>query len=102
MPYGLSDEVLARIVSVFSRQPEVDSVILYGSRAKGSHRPSSDIDLTMAGRNLSHDQLLTVELMLDDLLLPYKIDLSLYSQIDNSDLLAHIDRVGVSIFTRVG
>jgi hypothetical protein len=33
-------------------------------------------------------------LPLDDLLLPYKIDLSLLREIDNPQLLDHIDRVG--------
>lgn len=51
--------------------------MLYGSGAKGNYRPGSDI-----------------ELALDDLLLPWKIDLSLYSQIDNPALVEHMGRVG--------
>ncbi len=100
MPYGLSDETVEKITTVFSQYPEVSAAILYGSRVKGSYRPASDIDITLKGDNLSHDLLLTIELALDDLLLPYKIDLSLYSQIDNLDLLEHIDRVGEVVFTQ--
>ncbi len=37
---------------------------------------------------------------IDDLLLPYKIDLSFKRQIKNPDLLAHIDRVGIVFYDR--
>lgn len=55
--------------------PKVSQAILYGSCAKGSYRPSSDIDLTLKGNELSYQDLLNIELTLDDLLMPYKIDL---------------------------
>ena len=97
----MSEEVIGKVVSVFARYPEVSSVILFGSRAKGNYRPALDIDLTAKGDSLSHDLLLNLELALDDLLLPYKIDLSLYSQVDNADLLDHIDRVGIPVYKRV-
>jgi predicted nucleotidyltransferase len=67
---------------------------LYRSRAKGSCRPGSDIDLTLKGDELSRQDLLNIELALDDLLLPYKIDLSLHQQIDNQRLIEHIAQVG--------
>lgn len=100
MPYGLSEEVVNKIISVLAECPEVSSAILYGSRAKGTYRPASDIDITLMGDGLSHDLLLNIEIALDNLLLPYKIDLSLHSQIDNVNLLEHIDRVGVPLFTK--
>ncbi len=36
---------------------------------------------------------------IDDLLLPWKVDIALRHQIENPDLLAHIDRVGIAIYT---
>ncbi len=38
--------------------------------------------------------LFKIENELDDLLLPYKIDLSVFSDIENPELLGHIERVG--------
>ena len=49
MPYGLSDETVDKLTSVFSLHPELSAAILYGSRAKGNYRPASDIDLTLKG-----------------------------------------------------
>jgi hypothetical protein len=43
---------------------------------------------------MSFSELLKLESEIDDLLLPYKVDLSLKHQIDNQELLEHIERVG--------
>lgn len=96
---GLKDKQAANIKSVFAKFPHIDEVILYGSRAKGTYRNGSDIDLTIKG-TLSLTELSRVEIELDDLLLPYKIDLSLHSKIDNLDLLEHIERVGKLFYGR--
>lgn len=94
MQYGLSDEVLAKINRVFSGHPEVVEVVIYGSRAKGNFKPGSDIDLTLKGECLELKLLNKVSLELDDLLLPYTFDLSLYEHLSNQDFLDHIKRVG--------
>jgi len=41
-----------------------------------------------------------ISLDLDDLLLPYKIDLSIYDQITDSDLIDHISRVKIIFYKR--
>lgn len=98
--FGLAESSIAVINGVFAACPQIERVILYGSRAKGTQRNGSDIDLTIVGDEVTHDQLLVLANQLDDLLLPYKIDLSLLRQIGNSDLLDHIRRVGVVFFER--
>ena len=94
MRFGLTDEVLHKINEVFRRYPQVEQAILYGSRAMGRHRYNSDIDLTLLGHALNLKTLFRIETELDDLLLPYKIDLSVFDHIDNPDLVDHIRRVG--------
>ena len=94
--YGISQNALDKIKTVLFSVQGVEQAILYGSRAKGSFKEGSDIDLTVKG-NLTYDDLVKMSVNLDDLNLPWKIDLSLYSQIGNKDLLDHIDRVGIAI-----
>ncbi len=98
MPYGLPDETLARIRSVFAAHPEIEKAVLYGSRAKGNFRAGSDIDLCLVGEAVSLAQQLRIESELDDLLLPYKIDLSRFHALDNPALTDHIRRVGVTVY----
>jgi predicted nucleotidyltransferase len=92
--FGLKQSTIEKIRGIFSGHPEVEQVLLYGSRAKGNYRPGSDIDLTICGEAVTLSQLLKIENELDELLLPYKIDLSLRHKIDSPELLAHIRRVG--------
>ena len=94
--YGIPQNVIEKIKGVLFSIQGVDQVILYGSRAKGNYKEGSDIDLTIKG-NLVYDDLLKMSVNLDDLNLPWKIDISLYSQIKNEKLLDHIDRIGVVI-----
>jgi len=98
--FGLKTETIQAIREVLAKYPEVEKAILYGSRAKGNYRPGSDIDLTLAGDKLTLTTLQKIENELDDLLLPYKIDLSLHRQIQNKALLEHIERVGKVFFDR--
>lgn len=94
--HGISQNALDKIKAVLFSVQGVEQVILYGSRAKGNYKEGSDIDLTIKG-NLTFDDLVKLSISLDDLNLPWKIDLSLYSQIKNEKLLEHIDRVGIGI-----
>lgn len=94
MDYGLPKEAVEQIRSVFSGYSRIEEAILYGSRAKETARKGSDIDLVLKGRDLDLRMLNQICLELDELLLPYRIDLSLFSSIENSDLIDHINRVG--------
>ncbi len=91
--FGLKEHTIEAIQNCFRQYEGIEQVVIYGSRAKGNYKRGSDIDLTIVG-NLNFSQLLKLEIELDDLLLPYIIDLSLKSNISNPDLLNHIDRVG--------
>lgn len=92
--FGLRDENIDAINSCFRRYKSIDEVLIYGSRAKGNFRNGSDIDLTIISNDLKFSELLRLENEIDDLLLPYKVDLSVKRGLTNSELLDHIDRVG--------
>lgn len=100
--FGLKQATIEKINRVFSAHPQVQHVILYGSRAKGNYRNGSDIDLTIEGESVTLSQLLKIENELDDLFLPYKIDLSLLHRIDDPALIDHIRRVGVIFYENQG
>ena len=100
MNCGLTDQNVAEIQAVFKSYPKIEKAILYGSRAKGNYREGSDIDLTLQGKDLAYAELVAIEGVLDDLLLPYTIDLSIYQQIDNPDLIEHIKRVGRDFYLK--
>jgi predicted nucleotidyltransferase len=98
--YGLDDKTIERMQTVLAAYPEVDKAVLYGSRAKGNYKTGSDIDLTLEGSGLTLMVLHEIENELDDLLLPYKIDLSLFEHITDPDVIDHIRRVGVVFYEK--
>ena len=100
MKYGLTEQAFHEISGVFSLYPQIESVVIYGSRAKGDYRPNSDIDLALKGKELDLTLLFKIENDLDDLMLPYKIDLSIYHSIEDKNLLEHIDRVGIVFYEK--
>jgi len=97
--YGLPDDAIKKICAVLGRHPQVQQAILYGSRAKGTHKQGSDIDLTLrGGADMTLPVLYRIMDELDDLLLPYTIDLSIYADMDDPDVMAHIRRVGLVFY----
>lgn len=97
---GLSKKEIESIKEIFSKYTQIEKVLLYGSRAKGNYKPASDIDLTLIGTNIDLSLQQKIEFDLDDLLLPYKFDLSIYSKIINPEFIKHIDRKGKEFYKK--
>ena len=100
MKFGLPDTTIENIQKVFENNAKIDKVIVFGSRAKGNYKEGSDIDLAVKGSNISFDDILQLHGQLDDLNLPYKIDLLDYATIKEKALVEHIDRVGIVFYER--
>ncbi|MEW5718635.1 MAG: nucleotidyltransferase domain-containing protein [Chloroflexota bacterium] len=101
MKYGLPETTVEKICGVLARYPQVEQAILYGSRAKGTYKNGSDIDLTLrGGADLTRQVLYKIMDELDDLLLPYTIDLSIFANIGDPDVVDHIRRVGVTFYEK--
>lgn len=95
---GLKRTDLEKLSEVFRKHPTVEKAILYGSRAIGNFKPFSDVDITLLGEGISGSEFNRLFLDIDDLMLPYNVDLSLFSSLSNSRLREHIDRVGIVIY----
>ena len=94
---SLTPRELALLEKVFSRHPEVRDVTLFGSRAKGTHDPNSDIDLSIRGDvNALQTEALAMEL--DELPLPYRFDVLAFDLLKSKPLREHIERVGIVIY----
>ena len=97
--FGLKADVIAKVHAAFKPFKDIDSVVLYGSRAKGNYHTGSDIDLTIKSKAPQNSQLLyDVMGAIDDLDLVYKFDISLLHDIKNKDLIDHISRVGIEFY----
>jgi predicted nucleotidyltransferase len=98
--YGLNIKTIENIKAVLLSFPDVQKALLYGSRAKGNFKIGSDIDISLVGEKLNLKILNKISDSLDNLFLPQKFDLSIYHQIENQDLLDHIQRNGIILINK--
>lgn len=98
--FGLSNEVINDICSVFKKHSNIHKVLIFGSRAKGNYSTGSDIDLAAFGDNISFNQLMDINIQLEDLGLLYKIDVVDYHNNIGTPIAEHIDRVGILFYEK--
>ena len=102
MMYGMADEELSFLCTLFAQQKEIEQVILYGSRAKGTYKPFSDVDITLLGYGLTRNHLNRLSAELDESSLPYRFDISIFSKLTNDALIEEIEKTGVVLYRREG
>ena len=94
---ALTGMELSLILDVFGRHPEITSAKLFGSRAKGTHKPGSDVDLAVWG-NVDALGAEAIAAELDELPLPYRFEVKAFDLISLPDLRQHIERVGIRVY----
>jgi len=97
---GLPSEACEQVLVEIQKQTPVQRVVLYGSRALGRYRSGSDVDLCLTAPAMTLEQLLHLGAQLDDLLLPWRIDLPLDHLISHEGLRDDIQRTGVCLWQR--
>ncbi len=96
---GISVPQQQRLLDLLIHHPDLDAIWLLGSRAMGRENPGSEIDLCIDAADLSHADRLRLMAAIDDLLLPWTVDLALRQELP-PDLLSHVQRVGRCLWTR--
>jgi len=92
---GLTKKEQQAIIEEMCRLPELEEVLLYGSRAMGNFKRGSDVDLAIKGENVTDQVCNRLHYQLnEETLLPYFFDVTNYAQISNPALKEHIDHEG--------
>ena len=97
--FGLDENTLDGIRKVLKKYAPVEEARIFGSRALGTERPNSDIDLALLGR-LDATLVDRVKSDLDEIPVPYKFDVVGYGLVGHQKLKEHIDRFGKSFYQR--
>ncbi len=96
--FGLEKHIIDMILAQMSDHKEICDIIIFGSRAKGTFKKGSDIDLVVKGKNISFELVAGLKTKFNQKMqIPYHVDVVHYESISNSDLIDHIDKVGISI-----
>jgi predicted nucleotidyltransferase len=94
---GLSASLLRQLLEVFARYPEIQKVLIFGSRAKCTWKPGSDIDLAVFASTMSATRFASLWSELDDLPLIFKLDVLHWDTLDNTRLQQKIVEEGVEL-----
>jgi predicted nucleotidyltransferase len=97
--FGLSEKLLKSMEDIFKLKPQVERVLIYGSRAKGNYSKGSDIDITIVAPEMNFSEYLRLYSMLEDLEIPYRLDVTKYEMLEDN-IKEHIRRVGQEIYNR--
>ncbi len=97
---GLSKDVIGQLQKTFARHPEIEEVLIFGSRARGTHAPGSDIDLAIQAPRLSQQAYSRLWNELDELPIAFKMDVIHLDTLDNQVLRDQIRRYGKRIYAK--
>lgn len=97
--FGISEISYQLLVTTTKKYPEIENILVYGSRAKGNFKPGSDIDLAIVGKNATDQIALNLSAELNERIQsPYYFDIINYSTLYSPGLKDHIDRIGKPLF----
>lgn len=94
---GLNPTMTQAVREIIGNDPRVRRVVLFGSRAKGTHREGSDIDLAVFGEGLTQIHAAQWRDELEERLFPWSVDVVVVDSETHRPLLEHIDRVGIDL-----
>ena len=100
MTDGLKERHRKAVIDIIAANARVERAVLFGSRATGSFRPASDVDLALFGDSLSMSDQVNLTAAIDELTIPQRVHLLLYGMIDSTALRNQIETQGVEWYRR--
>ena len=97
---ALPETIHEELKTIFGKYPNIKKVILYGSRAKETNTKRSDIDLVITNSQLDRITMSNIKSEIEESDIPNLVDIQLLEEIDNQDLLDHINRIGKVIYCK--
>ncbi len=97
--FGLTERDMQTLTDIFKKYPEVKDVFLFGSRAKGTFKQGSDIDLAIMNAGVSDKTIRDIKVDFEESNLPYNVDLAYFATVSHQELKEHVSRVGVPIYS---
>ncbi len=96
--YGIEEKIFDEMLAIFKEISQISQVILFGSRAKGTYKETSDIDLAVEFEK--EDKKLLLIRRLDEMRCALKFDVLNRKQIQNEQLINDIKTEGIVIYQK--
>ncbi len=92
--FGIAERHYADLAAVFDRYPDIERVLVFGSRAKGTAKSSSDIDLAVVAPEMADQDFNRLWNELDELPLVFTLDVLHWDRLGEQKLKESIMRHG--------
>ncbi len=101
MKYGLSAQQLQEITGILAAYEEVETAVLFGSRAIDTYKEASDVDIAIKGEKADFGLALSIKDHLEEeTYLPFFFDVISYQSISNEELKKHIRTKGKVMYRK--
>jgi Predicted nucleotidyltransferases len=97
--FGLKDSIILEIKNVLSRYDEIEKALIFGSRARGDYKKTSDIDIAIFSDNITSTRLNLLRNDFDELDIIYTVDVVYFNRISKKELKNNIVNDGIVIFS---
>jgi len=99
MKFGLDDKIVNSIIDIIKKY-KVDKAVIFGSRARGDYKKTSDIDIAIFSKDMTYLELNLLRDQLDQLYIIYKIDLVQIERLTNKKMLENIEKNGKIVYIK--
>ena len=101
MNTGLLPTDLAYMQALFAREPAIDRVWLFGSRATNTHHTGSDVDLVLMGETLTEPVVARIhDILEEESPIPYFFDVLNWHTLTNEALKTAIQQTATLLYQR--
>ena len=97
---GISLKFLQELRQFCYENTMIDKVILFGSRARGDYRKTSDVDLAIFTNDASHQQQNVIQHSINEMSTPLKIDVLFFDRLTKVKLKSTILNEGVIMYEK--
>ncbi|MGL5355014.1 MAG: nucleotidyltransferase family protein [Cetobacterium sp.] len=95
MKFGLTERELDEIKIIYHLFPEIEKIIIFGSRARGDFRRTSDIDIALIGN--VEKIIYKIRDYFDESRIIYTVDVVDFSKIESSAFKEDIEKEGIEL-----
>mgnify|MGYP003777266985 FL=1 len=98
MMFGVNSKILDEIVCILSKDTNVESAYIFGSRARGDFKEYSEIDIAVFIEDPNKRNMIAVDI--NEINCIYKFDIVIIKESTSRELLDNIKKDGVKIYQR--
>lgn len=97
---GINLKLLEEIKSILVKNSKIDKTVIFGSRARGDYKKTSDIDICIYSKTIDHMDINLIEDQLKQLNTVLDFDVIHFESISKKSLKDNIERDGVEIYVK--